>query len=456
MNREQLLDQLTEDVLTYVMHGGFPEDEIAQSIKPKGLDERFEDYELLLDLHFILKEDVIEFVEDLSEHLRNVRTETETISRKRHGTVDGHINWNSTIKTRYSRNPSDNSLFVCDNRSENYDIAENIVLKRLISVIYNTLREADEYLRKEYDWVQETWRGNEDLIEDLYSIVERNVHVRRIRKPDAYEPTERMLTTAENSRQAVYRHAASLVRDRNALHEGDEDALRTLLDDTAITPDDEHRLFELFVLFRFVSTLEELRGGQFRFKTLASGRQEVARLEGDTEIVLYHDTAGDDDVSFVSEVNETVGRALSRTEKVQSEAQTVANNYFTDHNFQDHTGRPDVIVMEVIHEQSDDREYLIAEVKNSTNKDTIRRGIKETLEYLAFLRVNGDFVFGNEVEDTEDYFGSGWNGLLVIQDLEEQTASVAEQGRDEMTVLQAEELERDLEQVLENVIDSHP
>lgn len=451
MNREELLDQLTQDVLTYVMHGAFPEDEIARSIKPDGLDERFEDYELLLDLHFILTEDVIEFVRELPAHLRNVRTETETVSRTRRGTVDGHINWNSTIKERYSRNPDDGSLFVCDNRSEDYDIPENVVLKRLLSVIHGTLREAEEYLRGEYEWVRETWRGNEDLIDELNRIVERNVHVRRIREPDVYEPTERMLTTAENSRQQVYREAASLLRTRAALFDGEKEALRDLLDETAITPDDDHALFELFVLFRFVSTLEELREGDLRFQTIASDRQEIARLEGEKEIVLYHDnSARDRDLSFVSDVPEAAERALSRTEKVQTVARSVANEYFSDRSFENHTGRPDVIVMEVIDEENGEHEYLIVEVKNSTNTDTIRRGIKETVEYLAFLRVNDEFVFGEP--DTEDYFGSGWNGLLVIQDLDEDTASVEEQNANEITMLQAGELESELASVLEHVI----
>ena len=69
-----------------------------------------------------------------------------------------------------------------------------------------------------------------------------------------------------------------------------------------------------------------------------------------------------------------------------------------------HTALPDVIVLAVISEADDQHEYLITEVKNSTNVDTIRRGIKETLEYLAFLRVNEEFVFG---PDEADYFGSG-------------------------------------------------
>jgi len=451
MNRDELLDQLTQDVLTYVMHGAFPENEIAQSIKPDGLDERFEDYELLLDLHFVLTEDVVEFVRELPAHLRNVRTETETVSRTRRGTIDGHINWNATVKERYSRNPNDASLFVCDNRSEDYDIAENVVLKQLLSVIHNTLRESEEYLRGEYDWVRETWKGNEDLIDDLNRIFERNVHVRRIREPDVYEPTERMLTTAEESRQTVYREAASLLRTRNALFDGEEDALRELLDETAITPDDDHALFELFVLFRFVSTLEDIREGNLQFKTLATNRQEVARLDGEKEIVLYHDnSARDRDLSFVSDIPEAAERTLSRTEKVQTVARQVANDYFSERSFRNHTGRPDMIVMEVIDDENDQREYLITEVKNSTNADTIRQGIKETVEYLAFLRVNEEFVFG--APGTEEYFGSGWNGLLVIQDLHEETASVNEQQSSEITVLQAEELESQLATVLEGVI----
>lgn len=455
MNREELLEELTEDILGYVMHGVLPQQEIAQSIKPQHLDERFDDYELLLDLHFILKPEVVEFVKQLPKQLRSIRTETETVSRTRQGTVDGHINWGATVKQRYARNPRNTGLFVCDNRSEDYDIPENLVLKKLLAVIYRTLREAEDYLRGEYTWVRETWRGNEQLIDELNRIVERNVHVRRIREPETYEPTERMLTTAANSRQAIYRDAASLLREREQLFAGEPAAIKELLDKTAITPDDENALFELFVLFRFVATLEDMEDGQFTFKTIASGRQEVARLESEgRDIVLYHDqTADDPDLSFDSGVTELPDdREPTRSEKVQTVARSVANDYFTDRPaFQDNTGRPDVIVLEIVDEEAGEYEYLITEVKNSTNVQTIRRGIKETLEYLAFLRVNDEFVFGRDDEDTE-YFGSGWNGMLAIQDLPEETASVDEQGEREITILQASELETELETVLEEVV----
>ena len=449
MNRDELLDRLTEDILVYVMRGSFPEREFARSIKPEQLDERFHEYELLLDLHFILQDDVIDFIRDLSEHLRSIRTETRTISRTRRGTVDGRINWGATVKKRYAEHPRDSSIFVCDNRSENYDIPENLVLKKLISVVHRTVREAEDYLVEEYDWVSETWRGNEDLIDELQRIVERNVHVRRIREPDFYEPTERMLTTAADSRHEVYRDAAKLVRSRERLFRGEADEIRRLLKQTAIAPDDEDRLFELFVLFRFVATLEDLRNTQPKFQTIATNRQEIARFEGEKKVVLYHDnSANDRNLSFLAVPDDGEEEIHSRSDRVQLVAKEIATNYFK-RKFDNHTGRPDVIVLEIISEDENEHEYLITEVKNSVNEDTIRQGIKETLEYLAFLRVNKEFVFGRE---DGDIFGSGWNGLLVVQDIDDETASWEEQSDQEIAILQASELEDKLKHVIQEVI----
>ncbi|WP_458191023.1 hypothetical protein [Haladaptatus sp. NG-WS-4] len=217
MDRDELLDQLTEDILAYVMHGAFPEREFASAIKPDALDERFTEYELLLDLHFILSPSVIEFVEKLPQRVRNLRTDTESVTRTNRGTIDGKINWSATIKQRYAQNPGDRSIFVCENRTEYYDTGENIVFKRLVAIIYETLREAEDYLKQDYAWVNDRW--DTSLINHLRRIVEQNVHVRRIREPKAYEPTDRMLNTASESRQQIYRDAATLGTSRASLRE---------------------------------------------------------------------------------------------------------------------------------------------------------------------------------------------------------------------------------------------
>jgi hypothetical protein len=124
---------------------------------------------------------------------------------------------------------------------------------------------------------------------------------------------------------------------------------------------------------------------------------------------------------------------LSRTETIHREAYRTANAYFDDSEFTTATGRPDVIVLEI--DRAERTEYLITEVKHSTRPETIRSGIKETLEYLAFLRNGGDLV-----HDGDEMFGSGWNGVLVTQDLESvETAELHDQRS--IRILQASELD---------------
>jgi hypothetical protein len=187
------------------------------------------------------------------------------------------------------------------------------------------------------------------------------------------------------------------------------------------------------------------------FQTIKSGRQEVAKIDGEQEILLYHDkSARDRNLSFRTEATPD-DRDPTRAEQVQQTAHDVANTYF-DKNFQNHTGRPDVIVLEVKSDDPLTYEYLIAEVKHSTREETIRTGIKETLEYLAFLRINEDYVFDRDTSDEEDIFGTGWNGLLVVQDLDQDTASVDAQEDEPITILQAGELNEELPGILENVL----
>jgi hypothetical protein len=430
------------------MHGSFPEQHVMERIKPDELDHRFDDFEMLMRLHFILRPDVVDFVEELSVRLRSIKTQTESISSVSRGTAGGRIDWHGTIQERHSRNPRDKALFVCEHRSENYDIEENLVLKALLSLIYHTLEECSRYFERDYEWVTDRWKDNLDLVETMTNIFERNVHVRRIRKPREYEPTDRMIERSATSRQEIYREAAKLLGRYRETVAGDADALRELLEQTAITPSDDETLFELYVLFRYVSAIENLSDEEFTMRTIESGSQEVARLtseENDEQVALYHDnSARDRDISFISNIFDKSEASLSRTERIHREAQKIADAYFTEEEFRIATGRPDVIVLEV--QQGQQYKYLITEIKYSERPETIRAGIKETLEYLAFLRQDGELV-----HDEPDIFGSGWSGVLVIQDLPEAKTAAIEDQRS-IRILQASEVENQLQTILQRLL----
>jgi len=103
-----------------------------------------------------------------------------------------------------------------------------------------------------------------------------------------------MMIAAESSRQPIYQEAASLLRTRAKLFDGDHGEIKDLLNNTAITPDDDETLFELYVLFRFVSVLESVRDQQAQFKPIQAGRNEIAKFAGEPELVLYYDQAATD------------------------------------------------------------------------------------------------------------------------------------------------------------------
>jgi len=447
MNRDELLDQLSQDVLAYVMHGTFPEHHFAQEIAPAELDDRFHDYEMLIRLHFILRPDVVDFVETLPHRLRGIKTQTENVSNVRRGRIEGKINWSATYRERNRRNPHDGSVFVCDNRTENYDIDENIVLKRLLALIHETLAECEEYLERDYEWVAERWKGESDLVELLRGVFRRNVHLTRIRDPDEYEPTERMLQRTHNSRQQVYRDAANLLSTYRATLASEREAIAELLQSTAIAPDDDETLFELFVLFRYISVLESLTSERFELNTIETGSQEVARLEASNQsIVVYHDSAARaEDLSFVSDVFEKEPGSMSRSERIKYETTRVSDRYFKEEpDSITRSRRPDVIVLEV--ESEETVEYLITEVKYSKRKETIEQGIEETLQYLAFLRDDGTLV-----HDESRMFGDGNSGVLVVRDLDDETSPLEEQRL--LNILQASELESQLPRILNSLLE---
>lgn len=447
MDRQQLIDAVSEDLFAYVMHGEIAEQQIFDDLKPTGLDERFESFEALVDLHFLLRPDVVEFVEMLPQRLRSIKTQTQNVQTTSRGKITGRVDWESTVRRRYSKAPNDRSLFVCDNRHESYDIDENIVLKRLLSTIYTTLDDCEAYLRQEYDWVTDRWQENLALVDRMRELFERNVHVTRIRDPERYEPTDRMLQRAETARNDVYRDAATLLREHRRSRRGDETAIEELLETTLITPDDEETLFELYVLFRYVEAIEDHQNGETSVATIETDRQEVARIESDdgTDVVLYHDnSAADRDLSFIPEPVEKPDVELTRTERIQRRARRIVDQYFEESRFELRTNRPDVIVLEIQHE--DQYEYLITEVKYSREPETIQQGVKETLEYLAFLRRDNTLVFSESSP-----FGSGWNGVLVTQDIDErETAAFDDQ--ETIRIVQASELDEFLPNILRHVL----
>lgn len=450
MNEQKLRESLSEDIFTYVMGRGVSKSLAAEALTvDNNLRDRFTNYEELVDVHLLLDQAVTDFVGALPHRVRSIKTEQSSTRRSTRGEIRGRINWESTIKARYQENPHDRSRFIVEDRMTNYDIPENLVLKRVLNLLYSKYKDIQDSYDSMPQWLEGQWVTTE-VSSTLERVVERAVHVTRIRDLKSYEPTDRMLNAAEKARDPIYRDAADILTRRERILQGDPHLWKSLLKNTAIVPDGRDRLFELWVIFQLIKAVERSLEGRIRLHPISpvTSRSEVAHFTGQRDLVLYHDHSGRDrGVSFRALPDSRPEDKLSRTEHIPVAAQRVANEYLLDRSeWADHTKRPDGLLMSV---DEGSPIWLIVEVKHSSETETIRQGVKETLEYVAYLEDNGHHVFPDQ--GNLRHFGSGWNGLLVIDDLGGETVAPIDD-QDEIKIVQADnDLLKNLERVIREV-----
>ncbi len=388
---QDLVDPVAGDMAAFLKNGEINPDFIEKNLEFKGID-RIQDLESILRIHFVLSDEVVNFLKKLPERVRRIKTESKKKSIRRKGEIRGRINWSETVVEQRAR--KDRSVFVCQNPSKNYNVSENLVLKKLLSVIYVVLEsDLERPLEEEYTWLKGL-REEEDKVMYLKNIYRKNVHVNRIKDPGEYDVTERDISTAQNSRKELYKEAASLLIKYRKLMGGDyeEEELEELLNETLILPGEAYTLFELYCVFKFLLMLEE----EFEIKKISSGSSQVAVFEGKgVEVKVYHDSTGD--MSFFEGVDELRGEEvgvefLERYRKSRVKHADLVERLLGEKKGSFYSGRPDMVV-EYYKEGELDR-LLIGEVKYTGGKQTFSKGLKELLEYIYFAEDDG-YVFGS-------------------------------------------------------------
>lgn len=412
MDENEILSKVSGDLVQYVMSGEFPKGDIAELFKPPELPPKYEDFDTLADLHFVLNPTVRRFADRLPDLLRQIRTETEAKKAVQRGGLDGHIDWSTTYQYRSTSSPGDRNLYAVQTREEEYEIPENITLKSTVDTIATALENVDRFLDSSKTWVEESWVGEQNLRREFLTLAQRNHHLQQIPDPPPEGPSTRVVERTAESRQELYRCAAALWKTRQQYEQGPTDEFISLLADTIITPERREDLFELFVLFRVLESLSELshpRVGTPTYHTISKDREEVASFDGTGRLRVYYDQTPDDpNISFLA-LGEHES-ATNRHEYIHERSLESANLFFKNVDKRKQTKRPDILVV-AKNESEPTKDYLVVEVKDSNRQQTIRRGITELLEYLALLRREGKRTFDS------GEFGSGVNGLLVVQDL---------------------------------------
>lgn len=125
---EMLVESIIKYMTAYLLNG-FVDSNITKGFDVSGAKAL--DFPTALKIRFLLDEEVAAFLKILETYLRRTKTEVSREKDLSKGEVRGHIDWGRTFQTWATSGYKDKTVFAIDKPIKNYDIPENLILKKL-------------------------------------------------------------------------------------------------------------------------------------------------------------------------------------------------------------------------------------------------------------------------------------------------------------------------------------
>jgi len=361
----------------------------------KGIDFKFSrslNLFTALKIRFLLHPEVKDFLKILRSHLVRIRTE---VSRERSfskGEVRGHVDWNRTLQIWASSAFIDKTTLAISRPVKNYDIPENLILKKIITIMKNFMddTEVKTEIEREFEWSTELKESSHNVSEVL-----RNVHFRRIMDKNI-TVTPRMKAQVRKSRRRIYRKSCEIFEKYETVFL--QQKIGELLERTFIDPENVEKIYELFCLFTVIKTLEEQLGWEvIKLKEITKERNETAVLrKGQLQISIFYNVTGD--LEFLD---------TTEPPEIRDALNLITKAYFENVK-QDTTRRPDIIIELAMGGLAKD--YILLEVKYTENEDYMVAGLSQALHYLYDLKKETGKIFGASL-------GNGYNAAVIAYKL---------------------------------------
>lgn len=406
-SKEKLIKEISEYLIIYLKSGKLS---LNSFIKDINLD--IKDMDQLLKIHFILRDDVKNFVQELNKMIRSFKTSTITTNQLLFGEVKGHIDWQKTIINRLNINYEDKTIFSCNERYKNYNIKENLVLKELLRTIYNIVfNDIDLNRVSSYSWFSK-W---ELLKNELNYVYKKNIYIKKIKDKNV-NVTDRMINDTLKSRNQLYREAARLLAAYRRImnYRINKEEVSEMLSQTFITPEKESVLFELYWV---ISLIKNNAMGEKLY--LVNGRENmVAKWEDELYAYeIYHDSTGSGELLFqvnLDEVDNSENDFLNRSVCSYKKAMKLSEQIFRSNLDKSYwRGRPDILIEIKDKNTNTLKKVIIGEVKYTDKIETAKIGLKELLEYIMLVKdSDSNYLYNEEKGEVEI------KGILFLDNVE--------------------------------------
>ncbi|MGL4762502.1 MAG: hypothetical protein ACRCWG_13730 [Sarcina sp.] len=402
-NKKKLMELIEDDIVIYLLDG-------TLDINPylKDLDLNISNLDKLLKIHFLLSEEVARYIKNIKNSIKKMNTSTYKESVMTHGNIKGNISWNKTLNKRNNTNIKDKTLFVCNENFKNYNTKENLVLKTLLKILYDLLRDNNSIAYKKYRNYDST------MINKVYI---KNIYLSRVDTKN-FNISDRILNDVCKSRNSLYRESAELLKKYRKIMNLNEKEIKNLLKNTFIDIANESTLFELFWIFKI---LKGSADGKL-LHVIDGGNNKVAEWEDNQrKYAIYHNSIGSGNISFRvhrDEVRDVDNLYIKKELSVVDKTNEIAQQLFTgikDRYIDLYNGRPDIL-LEIRNRDTEKLEkIIIGEVKYTNKRDYVIEGLKELLEYMELIKTGhkGCFEYVSELENKIDI-----EGLLFVDNIE--------------------------------------
>lgn len=355
-------------------------------------DVKFSNIYDILKIHFILTQEVNEYVLGLEKNIRNIKSSTRLEKEIYRGQIRGSIDWNMTIKYRLNTIYKDKTKFACDNVDKFYNTKENAVLKSAIMTIYNIIYEG---LGMERFNNQLWYKNGEKLSQIILDMNKSNIYIRKI---DISKVTisDKMISDVSKNRNKIYRDSAKIIKLYRDIMNLKKEQIDNLFTNTFIEMKNESEVFELYCIIKYLRN--NFPKESIRYNLVDGNEDCLAKFEDlNYNYTIYHNREGVNYLKFqidISEVenNENIflKKKIKSLEKKFEIYSILENKSISDVFWK---GRPDLIILKINKNNDKIEEIEIGEVKYTNNRSYMYKGLEELLEYKHFIKYqNSNYI----------------------------------------------------------------
>lgn len=368
-------------------------------------DVKFQNVYDILKIHFILSNDVRDYVLSLEKNMRTIKTSTLLEKKLYRGEVRGQIDWHKTIQHRHRYHNMDKTSFVTDNVDKLFETKENIILKRAVNIIYTIFhQDLDLSNIKKYDWYGE----GDKIAKIVANVYKSNIYIKKMQTAKI-KISDKMIADVLKSRNKIYRDSARIVRLYRELMALDKEHMKSLFTETFIEMHDINEVFELYCIFNYLK-------GRFNKEIVTyhmiNGHEKYLASVDDDEFhyKIYHDRAAVDYLNFQihkSEIEGTENDYLNRKLTIIDRKNKIMRVLGKKSSSTVWVGRPDLIIIKLNKKDETIMEIEIGEIKYTKNLDYLFTGLEELLEYMHLVKDKNDYIHQDKIK-----------GILFVDDVE--------------------------------------